>query len=162
VERDVVDQELARIADRRVHAGDRVRDRGQVLGLRALGRHPDHFHFERAARLEHLAQRHAVERGEEPERFGVEHRRPRRDERPGAAPADQHALRDERLNARAHARAADAQFFRQLALGAQPAARRQPAVQDQTAYVLHHLIGRQVPPPDLDEFGFPARQTATL
>jgi hypothetical protein len=98
--------------------------------------------LEHQARLEHLGGRQAVQRGEQAERLGPEVGRPVRDEGAGAAARDHDAHRLERLEPRAHARAAQAQLQSQVALAGQPVAGPQLALLDQPPHVVDDAVAR--------------------
>ena len=141
MEADVVAQERQRIVERGEEAGHLLGDRREVLAGGALGGQAGDADFEHAARLEHLVAREAVQRGEKTERLAVERRRPAADERAGAVTRLDDAHRRQRAQAGAHARPADADLLRQLALGGQTIAGLQPALVDQTPDVGHHQFG---------------------
>ena len=101
VEADVVDQEGLRIVERGKHAGDLLRDGGDLLVVRTFGGKTRHPHFERTPRLEHLVAREAVERGEKTQRLAAERRRAIGDEGAGAVPGLKDADRCKRTQTRA-------------------------------------------------------------
>ena len=93
VEPDVVDQERLRVVERREHARDFLGDGRDLLVGGTLGRERRHADFERAARLEHLVAREAVQRRQKTQRLAAERRGTVGDEGAGAVPRLQHADR---------------------------------------------------------------------
>jgi hypothetical protein len=121
----------------------RVGNRGEVLARRAFRGHPGDADLEHTPRLEHLVGGEAVERGLEPQRLAAERRRSHGHEGAGAVPGLDHPERAERLERRSHARPADADPPRQLALSRQPLAGAKVSRLNQAADIRDHLFGGQ-------------------
>ena len=131
MEADVVHEERLRVVHRRVHAGDLLGDRRQLIAGGTLGSQSGDADLEDAARFEHLVAREPVQRREEAERLAAEGRWAAADERARAVARlhDTHGRQRTQAGADAGPTHADAQ--REFALGWQPGSGAEVTALDQ-------------------------------